>query len=381
MFFGGGTPSLFPPEAIGRVLQAARRQLHARDPTAEVTLEANPGAIERGAFREYRAAGVTRVSLGAQSFDRGTARCARAHSFARRHPARRRGAARGRSRQLQSRSHVRATRARSRPARVRDVRGGTGSSPRRTSRTTSSRSSRGRCLPRSRRRCRRRMRSPPACSSECGELLAAAGFAHYEVSAYARPGARCRHNLNYWSFGDYLGVGAGAHGKLTFRGAARHRAHHAAARAAPLPRRRSAGARAARDPAASELPFEFMLNALRLTAGSRPPTFRARTGLVLGGRRRRCSRSSARARPARGDRDEAIDRVRAGCCFSTICCSDFCRKRRKTPELSAIVNGRARAFPRIADRPLFTGCRGCVRRMSQLRVNRLKPLDIMSVSH
>src|SRR4029077_6799606 len=68
VFFGGGTPSLFPPQAIARVLEAARGQLTLA-PDAEVTLEANPGAIERGAFREYRAAGVTRVSLGAQSFD------------------------------------------------------------------------------------------------------------------------------------------------------------------------------------------------------------------------------------------------------------------------------------------------------------------------
>ena len=70
IFFGGGTPSLFAPEAIGRLLGAVRRHLRVA-PDAEVTLEANPGAIERGAFREYRAAGVTRVSLGAQSFAAG----------------------------------------------------------------------------------------------------------------------------------------------------------------------------------------------------------------------------------------------------------------------------------------------------------------------
>jgi oxygen-independent coproporphyrinogen-3 oxidase len=114
--------------------------------------------------------------------------------------------------------------------------------------------------------------------AECGERLGAAGFAQYEVSAYARPGAQCRHNVNYWTFGDYLGVGAGAHGKLTFADAGqivrttqlREPRRYAAASDASLARRVIP---------THELPFEFMLNALRLTAGFDAASFTARTGL------------------------------------------------------------------------------------------------------
>ena len=113
----------------------------------------------------------------------------------------------------------------------------------------------------------------------CAERLMRAGFAQYEVSAWARTGAQCRHNLNYWSFGDYLGVGAGAHGKLTF--AAQGRIE----RTTQLrePRRYLAAADHAltrRAVAPRELPFEFMLNALRLTGGFEANLFPARTGLA-----------------------------------------------------------------------------------------------------
>jgi oxygen-independent coproporphyrinogen-3 oxidase len=112
----------------------------------------------------------------------------------------------------------------------------------------------------------------------CQARLSTAGFAQYEVSAYARAGAECRHNLNYWTFGDYLGVGAGAHGKLTFAADSR------IVRTTQLrePRRYLAApdtALARRTVSAQELPFEFMLNALRLTAGFGTGTFSARTGL------------------------------------------------------------------------------------------------------
>jgi oxygen-independent coproporphyrinogen-3 oxidase len=112
----------------------------------------------------------------------------------------------------------------------------------------------------------------------CRERLSAAGFAQYEVSAYSRRGAQCRHNLNYWTFGDYLGLGAGAHGKLTFA------ASHRIVRTTQLrePRRYLAASGAALTQRAippRELPFEFMLNALRLTAGFATATFTARTGL------------------------------------------------------------------------------------------------------
>jgi oxygen-independent coproporphyrinogen-3 oxidase len=120
--------------------------------------------------------------------------------------------------------------------------------------------------------------SAAAMLEECAARLAAAGFAHYEVSAYARPGSECRHNLNYWTFGDYLGIGAGAHGKLTFptRGAIERTVQPREPRrylaAAP-------GELTTNAVPAAELPFEFMLNALRLTAGFALADFTARTGL------------------------------------------------------------------------------------------------------
>ena len=114
----------------------------------------------------------------------------------------------------------------------------------------------------------------------CAAELARAGYEQYEVSAYARPGRQCRHNLNYWSFGDYLGVGAGAHGKLTVP------ARGQIIRTTQLrdPRRYQAAADVAlarRAIPPPELPFEFMLNALRLCEGFAAATFTARTGLEL----------------------------------------------------------------------------------------------------
>ena len=275
VFFGGGTPSLFSPEAIGQVLEAARRHLRvARD--AEVTLEANPGAIERGAFGEYRAVGVTRVSLGAQSFDeRALHALGRIHSPAdtRRAAAELHAAGLGNFNLdlmygLPGQEVAGATR---------DLEAALALAPAHLSHYQLTLepgtvfAARPPALP-----------GDDACAAmldACLARLAAAGFAQYEVSAYARPGAQCRHNLNYWTFGDYLGVGAGAHGKLTFAALGRivrtmqprePRRYFAAPDA-------TLGQRAI---LAEQLPFEFMLNALRLTAGFEEATFVARTGLT-----------------------------------------------------------------------------------------------------
>ena len=109
------------------------------------------------------------------------------------------------------------------------------------------------------------------------ETLAAAGFEHYEISAFAKPGCRCRHNVNYWEFGDYLGIGAGAHGKLSF--ADRVTRHERAKQ----PREYLAGDGAVRERVVppADLPFEFMLNALRLVGGFDEDLFAARCGLPL----------------------------------------------------------------------------------------------------
>jgi len=274
VFLGGGTPSLFSPEAIAEVLQAARRHLRLA-PDAEVTLEANPGTVERGAFAEYRAAGVTRVSLGAQSFDpQALAALGRIHS-----PAETRLAAG----ELHAAGLTNfnldlmyALPGQGVAAALRDVEEALALWPAHVShyQLTLEPGTVFAAQP------------PPlpdddvaaGMLAECGARLAAAGLAQYEVSAYARPGAQCRHNLNYWTFGDYLGVGAGAHGKLTFAEVGQ------VVRTTQLrePRRYLASADAVlmrRVIPAHELPFEFMLNALRLSGGFEAAWFPARTGL------------------------------------------------------------------------------------------------------
>jgi oxygen-independent coproporphyrinogen-3 oxidase len=274
VFFGGGTPSLFAPEAIGRLLQAARQRLYVA-PDTEVTLEANPGAIERGAFREYRAAGVTRVSLGAQSFD-----AYALHALGRIHSP-------GDTRRAAAELHAAGLSnfnldlmyglpGQEAAGAVRDLEEALALSPAHLSHYQLTLEP-GTVFA---------ARPPPlpdddACAAmleECRARLSAAGFAQYEVSAYARPGAQCRHNLNYWGFGDYLGVGAGAHGKLTF--AARGRIVRTTQLREPRRYLAAAAALAQRAILAEELPFEFMLNALRLTAGFEEATFVARTGLA-----------------------------------------------------------------------------------------------------
>jgi oxygen-independent coproporphyrinogen-3 oxidase len=274
VFLGGGTPSLFSPESISRVLQQARAHLRLAS-DSEVTLEANPGTIERGAFRDYRSAGVTRVSLGAQSFNAGTLGIlGRIHS-----PAETiRAAEELHAAELTNFNLdlMYALPGQDVAAALRDVEQALALAPAHLShyQLTLEPGTLFAAHP------------PPLPDddvaadilAECGARLAAAGFAQYEVSAYARAGARCRHNLNYWTFGDYLGVGAGAHGKLTLPQSGQ------IVRTAQLrePRRYLASADAAlsrREVLAHELPFEFMLNALRLTDGFEAATFPSRTGL------------------------------------------------------------------------------------------------------
>jgi oxygen-independent coproporphyrinogen-3 oxidase len=274
VFFGGGTPSLFSPEGIGRVIAVARRHLTlAAD--VEVTMEANPGAIERGKFGEYRAAGLTRVSLGAQSFDpRRLEVLGRIHSP----DETRRAAEELHAAGLDNFNLdlMYALPGQDIEGAVSDVEEALALEPAHLSHYQLTIEA-GTVF----------AGKPPALPeddvaaamlTECLLRLTAAGFEQYEVSAYARPGRRCRHNLNYWSFGDYLGVGAGAHGKLSFP------ASRAIVRTVQLrePRRYLASVPAVvtRNPVPQrELPFEFMLNALRLVEGFDVTLFEARTGL------------------------------------------------------------------------------------------------------
>ena len=275
IFLGGGTPSLFPPAAIAEVLAAAGEQL-ALAPGLEVTLEANPGTVERGRFAEYRAAGVTRVSLGAQSFDaRRLEALGRIHSP---HDTRRAAeelhAAGLDNFNLDLMYGIPEQDA---AGAVADIEAALSLAPAHLSHYQLTLEP-GTPF----------AASPPRLPDEdtiermlasCRERLEAEGFAQYEVSAYARPGRQCWHNRNYWTFGDYLGIGAGAHGKLT-NASAREVAR---SRQAREPRRYLASAAGGVGNcvvvAAEQLPFEFMLNALRLSEGFGPRLFSSRTGL------------------------------------------------------------------------------------------------------
>jgi len=276
LFLGGGTPSLFSPDAIGRLLEVIGKRLRIAG-DAEITLEANPGTIERGRFGEYRAAGINRVSLGAQSFDPVMLeRLGRIHSAAETRTA----VAELRAAGLANFNIdlMYALPGQDLAGALADVRAAIELEPAHLSHyqlTMEPGTVFG-------------GRPPPGLPDEdlsyemqlsCQAELAAGGYAQYEISAYAREGAQCAHNLNYWNFGDYLGVGAGAHGKLSDgasgevvrtvreREPRRYlaRAHAVALQVTQVPK--------------SDLPYEFMMNALRLRSGFERSQYEARTGL------------------------------------------------------------------------------------------------------
>jgi putative oxygen-independent coproporphyrinogen III oxidase len=277
VFIGGGTPSLFSPESIAELIADVRARLPL-EPGCEVTLEANPGTFERERFRAFRAAGVTRLSIGVQSFDD-----AKLRALGRVHDARQARAAVEEAASAfetfnidlmyalpgQSLADLRS-----------DLEAALAFVPPHLSiyhltiepNTLFA------------------TRPPTALPDDdvAADMLdlitdrtAAAGLERYEVSAFARPGHRCAHNLNYWQFGDYLGIGAGAHAKLSFphrivrqvrwREPATYMAQALAGRAVSNDE----------EVARAALPFEFMLNALRLREGFDLARFAERTGMPL----------------------------------------------------------------------------------------------------
>ena len=280
VFLGGGTPSLFSPAAIGQILAHARSAAGFVD-DIEVTLEANPGTIERGKFAEYRAAGVTRVSLGAQSFDaRQLEKLGRIHSADETRRAAQELHASGLSNfnldLMYALPGQTATEA------LADLDAALDLDPAHVSQyhLTIEPGTVFAAAP------------PPQPGDEVVEAmldeslnaLSHRGFEHYEVSGYARSGARCRHNLNYWSFGDYVGIGAGAHGKITSeQGIVRTqrtrepRRYLATDMTAPV----NSEPVARKPVAARELPFEFAMNAFRLVEGFTDSLFSDRTGLPI----------------------------------------------------------------------------------------------------
>ena len=275
IFFGGGTPSLFSGSAIRRLLEgvAARAALA---PDIEITLEANPGTVDEAHFAAYREAGVNRLSLGIQSLqDDALTRLGRVHGAA---DARRAvDVARRTGFDNLNLDLMYGLPAQTPGAMLADLHDVLALEPTHLSWYQLT-------LEPGTVFARRPPALPPADGiadeAEAGlEVLARAGFHRYEVSAYARAGALCRHNLNYWKFGDYAGVGAGAHGKFTTPEGilrTRKRIHPQA-----YLKEAGAGARELTPVGQEDLVIEFMLNASRLSAGFELAWFTLRTGLPV----------------------------------------------------------------------------------------------------
>ena len=274
IFIGGGTPSLFSPQAIERLLGDIRARLKlAAD--CEITLEANPGTFEKDRFKAFRSAGVNRLSVGVQSFDDAHLKAlGRVHDRAQAIAA------------VEEAAHafdtfnldiMYALPGQTLEMQAQDMRQALALAPPHISiyhltiepNTYFA-------------------KFPPVVPEEdtayamldqITEITEAAGLQRYEVSAYAKPGHRCFHNLNYWQFGDYLGIGAGAHSKLSFA----HRVVRQTRYREPAlyMQKALAGNAAAQETEVSraDLPFEFMLNAFRLKDGFKLQDFADKTGL------------------------------------------------------------------------------------------------------
>jgi len=279
IFFGGGTPSLFSAEAIDRLLVAARTLLRV-SPVAEVTLEANPGTFEAGRFAAYRAAGVNRLSLGIQSFN-----AAHLRALGRIHDEREAISAAEAALRLFDTVNLDlmyALPGQTLAEARRDIETAVGLGPAHVSAYHLTLEPNTPFAA-----------HPPALPDDelsadmqvmLEEGLGAAGYQHYETSAFARPGHACRHNLNYWTFGDYLGIGAGAHAKLSFHERIERQArvkHPSAYMDALLAGPEHAHVAETRVLTRADRVFEFMMNALRLHEGFATELFRARTGLSI----------------------------------------------------------------------------------------------------
>ncbi|RLJ39086.1 radical SAM family heme chaperone HemW [Acidovorax sp. 106] len=276
IFIGGGTPSLFAPQAIDRLLSDIRARLRL-EADCEITMEANPGTFEKDRFRAYRSAGVTRLSIGVQSFnDAHLKALGRVHDRSQALAAVQEAASAFDTFNLDI---MYALPGQTLAQMEQDMQQALQLAPPHISiyhltiepNTYFA-------------------KFPPAIPEDdlayamldrITEMTGAAGLSRYEISAYAREGHPCFHNTNYWQFGDYLGIGAGAHSKLSFahrvvrqvrfRDPARYMdnalAGHAVAQDDDVRR--------------ADLPFEYMLNALRLRGGFALPEFTERTGLPI----------------------------------------------------------------------------------------------------
>jgi oxygen-independent coproporphyrinogen-3 oxidase len=274
VFLGGGTPSLFSAVAIETLIRGVAARLPLV-PGAEITMEANPGTIEHGRFEGYAAAGINRVSLGAQSFDPGILA-----ALGRIHGPDEIGIAVS---ELAAAGIVNfnldlmyALPKQTREGALSDVEAAILLAPAHLSHYQLTLEP-GTAF----------HHRPPVLPDDdtafdmqldCQRLLAARGFEQYEISGYARPGRECRHNLNYWRFGDYLGIGAGAHGKLTVDGTVIRTEKARSPRSYLQGGGCVGGLR--RPVPVTDLPFEYMLNVLRLHEGFTRAGFEHATGLV-----------------------------------------------------------------------------------------------------
>ena len=271
---GGGTPSLVSPAAIDRLIGDIRARLRL-EPDCEITMEANPGTFEKDRFRAFRAAGVTRLSVGVQSFnDQHLKALGRVHDRAQAMAAVEEAAA---SFDTFNLDIMYALPGQTLPELEQDLRTALAFKPPHISiyhltiepNTYFA-------------------KFPPAIPEDdqayamlerITEMTGQAGMARYEISAYAQPGHQCFHNTNYWQFGDYLGIGAGAHSKLSFPHRILRQTRWREPASYMAKALEGAAVSSEHEVPVNELPFEYMLNALRLREGFELARFTERTGL------------------------------------------------------------------------------------------------------
>lgn len=275
IFVGGGTPSLFSPEAFDRLFSGIAQQLRWVD-DIEITLEANPGTFESEKFAEFRALGINRLSIGIQSFDDTFLKAlGRVHSA--REALRAVDIAQKAGFDNLNLDLMFGLPGASEDSGVNDIRTAIGLNPTHISFYQLTLEPNTYFY-----------KFPPklpndelifATQKACQALLAEHGYAQYEISAYSRPGRQCRHNLNYWQFGDYLGIGAGAHGKISLALPA-NIVRTSKPRGPEQYLQDTHGQGGAQAIAEQELPLEFVMNHLRLKQGFTLDAFTAATGLA-----------------------------------------------------------------------------------------------------
>ncbi|MDH4234917.1 MAG: radical SAM family heme chaperone HemW [Gallionella sp.] len=289
VFFGGGTPSLLSGESVAEILRNVRMLLPL-NPGAEITLEANPGTVEAARFAAYRDAGVNRLSLGIQSFNDAHLRAlGRIHTAGE--------AKRAIETAQQHFDNINLDLMYSLPGQpleeaLQDVQTALSFSPQHLS-----------CYHLTLEPNTLFHRNPPALPDDDAssdmqqrieEMLAARGYQHYETSAFAQPKRRAKHNINYWQFGDYLGIGAGAHSKLSFHGKVTRQMRHKQPQAYMRHVEQDVPIQTEHKVSRDELAFEFMMNALRLNEGFDSALFTERTSLPLLGIRRELEEAERR---------------------------------------------------------------------------------------